>query len=153
MAEIRDHFIGIGIFAIIIICAITIIININSGDPAGDKSDAIPGFMDEAQLQDFNESINVADELKEDTAALHESVKKLTPKLDVTSIITLPIAFVQTGWNLVKFMINAFELLTTPLTTFSSFLGIPPFVIDLVIAILTLVLIFAVVGLIFGKDF
>jgi hypothetical protein len=153
MAEIRDHFIGISIFVIVVLCGISIITLINSGDPNGDGSDAIPNLVDQSSLNSFNRSVNVANKLNDDIVHLSEAIANLKPKLDLVSIITLPVAFVQTGWATISFIIDSFSLMTTPLSALSGFLGIPEFVVNIVVGMLSLILIFGVLGLIFGKEF
>lgn len=157
MGEVRDHFIGIAIGTLLFAAGILIITNISTGhstdrDSSNDPSTAIPNLINQTEFTNFQNNINTTT-ITNISTRLNNDLTKLTPALKLTSIITLPIAFITIGWDSIKFIIGSFGLLTTPLTALTGYLGIPIEVVGFITAILLFVLIFAVLGMIFGKDF
>ena len=151
MADVKNHLIG-GLIALLLLTSITtLMFTLNSG--TGDQSDAVGGVIDTNSVKGFNSTIYNNNNITNTVTELKQDISNLQPKLDLTSVISLPVAFIQTGWDLVKLAIQSFDSMNGMFTTLSAYLGIPEWAVGFLTLIISTGLVFAILYLIFGKDF
>ena len=152
MAEILPrHYIISGIIFTMMIVGIFSVLNLVDKGGSGDGSDTLSNFVPGNELVEFNRSFNKIDNLTQDVNRLKQSVSDLKPE-NTLEIISLPVAFVQSAWATMKIVIGMFSFMDSALEGLSALLGVPSWIIDLIVLLVIVVIVFGILAVIFGKD-
>lgn len=149
----RQFFFGIVFFTIAISLTVALIVAVDTGIPGENQAEsAMKLKMDESEIVAFNNTYNVQENITSNANKLQERIEDLRVE-NPLEIITLPVAFVQTGWEVVVFIFKSFGFMNDAIYGLSTYLHIPVFVPALIIVLIVLFFVFAVISLIFNKDF
>jgi len=141
------------IFVLLVTGATSIITLVEKGDIGDQENTKVTGFMDNDVLTKFNRSLNVYDNLNSDVTSMKENIKLLNPQTPL-EVLTLPVAFIQTAWKIIKVVIDGFDFMSGALSGLIGNLGVyvPDWVSKILILITSVFLIYTILSLIMGKD-
>lgn len=141
------------IFVLLVTGATSIITLVEKGDIGDQENTKVTGFMDNDVLTKFNRSLNVYDNLNSDVISMKESIKLLNPQTPL-EVLTLPVAFIQTAWKIIKVAIDGFDFMSGAISGLIGNLGVyvPDWVSKILILITSVFLIYTILSLIMGKD-
>ncbi len=146
----RHFFFSAIVFTLIITSVVAIITMVKDGS-TGDKRDAIPDLLETDRINEYNKTLNVVGYLTIDLDRLESDIKNLKVENFVDGI-TLPLAVIQTAWSMIIFMTQSFGFMGSAINGLSSILGVPTWVPTLGLLIISVLFIFSILTLIFGKD-
>lgn len=148
----RDVFFGALIFAMLS-AGVVGLLNLVTTDCEKEGCETINLFRDSnrEEVELFNRTFNIQNRIMDNVSTLRTQIEELTAEPDLNAI-TLSVAFVKSAWVSIKTIIRSFGFMTTAIGGLESFLGIPTWFTVLAIGVLTTILIFAILSMIFGKN-
>lgn len=127
-----EYLIGITIFTLVISAGVWLISSMRDVDSS---------FVDDTKYSQFNNTFNKYTQMRTQTQKLEESITG--SEADFGPFGPLG-ALVGTIWNSVKLMFSNFAFMTTVFGGLYSFFGIPAFVGNLIITLVSISLVFAI---------
>ncbi len=158
----RHFFYATIVFTMLISGMVTIlslVISGSSGDGDSQVDDLLSsqggGLSSVQQLEAWNRTFNVFDDLTDDITTVKEDIEEVGAKEQtfLESAITLPVAFIQTSWGVVRFIFKSFGFVDEAFRGLATVLHLPTWIPTLIISLLVVMFIFSVITLMFGKEF
>lgn len=147
----RNFFYAAIIFALMITGIVALIGETEKDVPGGPEIN----LMDDERITEFNRTF-YPKQLADDIENLSGKMKALQPSQQwgALDVITLPLAFIGTAWDMVKFVIGSFGFMNTAIEGLSTYSGlpIPSWVPIFIILLITVLFIFSILTIIFGKE-
>ena len=131
---------GIIIFTFFIVGGIALLTEFNN---------AKPGFIDDEKFKEFNESFNKINEVISSVDELETSITDTDEELTVFGVLD---ALINTGWNTLTLLFTSFGFMEDVFTDLSGFFGIPTWVGQLLILLVTVMFAFAIFTAIFQRE-
>ena len=146
----RHFFYAAIVFTMLVTGVVSLLTMVIDGSD-GSTSSAVPELMSSDRVTEFNKTFNIGEDLSASIGDLKSKMQGLKPT-SKASVITLPIAFIETSWAMIKFIIDSFGFMDSAFDGLSAFLGIPSWVAGFIIAIIVILFVFSILTIIFGKD-
>ena len=132
-----DYIVGIIIFTLVIVSGITLLAKVNEINPS---------VIDSDRLGEFNRTFNVLDDITDATESLEESVTESSTEYGIFGVLN---SLINSAWNTLKLLFNSFRFMDSVFAGLSVMFGVPVFVVQLIIALITIVIVFGIFGAIF----
>lgn len=135
-----DYIIGIIIFTIVIVSGITLLAQVNTINP---------DTIDSDRLGEFNKTFNVLGDITDTTDDLEKSVTESSTEYGIFGVLN---SLINSAWNTLKLLFNSFRFMDGVFNGLSVMFGVPVFVAQLIIALITVVIVFGIFGAIFQTN-
>lgn len=134
------YLIGILIFSLIITSGVFLI---------GLLHNENPDFVDSERYTDFNRTFNKLDDATSTVDSMESGIENADTDFGAFGVLN---SLISTGWNSLKLMLTSLSFMHGVFNGLYTFFGVPPWVGSSIIALTTLVIIFAIFSAIFQRD-
>lgn len=147
----RDLFIGIVLFAMVSTGIVYLLTSITTSGQTGQEAVDLFEGVDADRIQEFNRTFVSSSNITSKVNKLEDEVNKLNVDKP-TDILTVGGALISSGWTAVTLILGSVGYMTTAIGGLTTYLGVPSFVPAFIIVIITVIVIFSILAVIFGKD-
>lgn len=142
MAEIlpRHYIIAVLIFAFAIVGGVTILSLLN---------DAGGGFSADPRYSQFNDSFNVMNNVIVEVDSLENKITNASTDFGAFGVLN---SLISTGWNTLKLLPASLSFMDSAYRGMSEVFGVPAWIPMLIAAIVTVIIIFAILSAIFQRE-
>lgn len=140
MHKVSTYIIGILIFTMFIYGGISMISEFASVDSS---------FIDANKFSKFNNTFNKYNDVVSETDNLESSITNSDSDFGVFGVLN---GLINTAWNTMVTIFSSFSFMDSAFNGLTEFLGVPTWTIGLILSIITIILIFAIIGAIFQRD-
>ncbi len=148
----RDFFYAVVIF-VMLVAGITSVLSMVTTESKDYGGATVNLFADSnrSEIAHFNDTFNKQTQIVNKTRKLKDDLSDLQPETTLEAI-TLPVAFIKTAWDMIDFIISSFGFMDSAIQGLSGFLHLPTWTTILIIALISILFIFSILSMIFGKD-
>ena len=137
--NISSYIIGAIIATLIVSGGLYIIADIAGHDPS---------FIESSEYTEFNNTFNIKQDLDSKVGNLTSSFDT-EPEFGVFGVLN---GLISTAWQSLRGIFSSFAFINSAINGMSSYFGIPAFIPQLFILIITVMIIFAIWGAIFQRE-
>jgi len=141
MAKISTYLIGIVMFTLFIVGGLFLINSIAEYDDS---------FINHQRYEQFEGITNQYEKLEESMSGLAGGILD-EGSVDQSTIGVLS-SLIQTAWNGLKALPTTFLFMNTMILNLSIFFGVPSFIPGLLLLIITIIVLFSILGAVFQND-
>lgn len=127
-----EYLTGIVIFALVISGGIWMISSLRDADSS---------FVDDTKYAQFNQTFNKYEDVRTEVSDLEDSITEADTDFGVFGVLN---SLISTAWNSLKLIFSSFSFMNAVFGGLYSFLGIPAFVGNLIITLVSVALVFAI---------
>lgn len=139
-----QYIIGIIMFTMVIVGGIALI-NIYKNEGAA--------FANTAEFAEFNDTFNLMDDVESTVDDLQSNVEEEDADYGlVGEIVNIADTLINGLWNTLKLLASTLGFMNAAYTGLSDFFGVPVWATALIIMIVTVVIIFSIIGALFQRD-
>lgn len=135
-----QYIVGIIFFTLFLVGGISILASFRDVDDT---------FIDDDKFTQFNNTFNKYDTVRDKASDLQSSVVNADTDFGAFGVLN---SLISSAWNTLKLIFTSFGFMTTVFGGLYSFFGIPSWIGNLIISLVSVVLVFAIFGAIFQKD-
>lgn len=138
----RYYIYGMLLFTLIVVGGITLIQAFSS-----ERTDYIP---DQEEFEQFNSTFSHLDALNNSIGGMRSEITSsdLTLGLDLGVLDDL----LFTGWNTMKLLFSTFGFMDTAIQGLTAMFGVPGWIITIILALITTMIMFSIFSAIFQRD-
>lgn len=138
----KHYIIGIIFFVMLIMSGLTLLSEFNSYDPT---------YIDNTKYAEFNTTFNKFNDITGEVDDLKAGIEDAEPGQDYGTLGVLS-ALISSGWNTLQLLFQSFSFMDDVFNGLSDVFGIPGWVPALLIALVTVILVFAIYSAIFQRE-
>lgn len=131
---------GIIIFTFFIIGGMSMIASFHDADPT---------ILDNNKYTQFNQTFNKVNEVTDSVGGLQETIQDSDTDFGTFGVLN---ALISTAWNSLKLIFNSFSFMNSVFGGLYSFFGIPAWVGNLLLLMVSVMIIFAIFAAIFQRE-
>jgi len=138
----RHYIIGVIMFTLLITAGIAMLTELNNSDQT---------FVDDDKFSSFKEHFNKTNEITTQVGALQTGVTDAEPGQDyeVSGVLG---ALIASGWNTLQLLFGSFSFMNDAFQGFHDVFGVPAWVGELVILLITVIFVFAIYTAVFQRE-
>jgi len=136
----RTYIFAIIIFTLLIVGSVSIIGAFHNSDP---------DVIDTDKYQQFNRSFNKINDVSDSVTGLEDNIIDAAPDQGAFGVLN---SLINTGWQTLVLLFNSFGFMDGVFEAMSEMFGVPPWIISLVLLLITVMLVFTIFSAIFQKD-
>lgn len=115
----------------------------------GSFMDNDPTIVDSSKYQQFNGTFNKLDDVTNTVDNLQDNIENADTDFGIFGVLN---SLISTAWNTLKLLFSSLGFMNAVFGGLYSFLGIPFWVGNIIISLVTVMICFAIFGAIFQKD-
>lgn len=141
-SDIRDYIIGLCIFTLVIVGGVAML-----GSLSGDRPELYSG-ADGTRYEAFNKTFNKQNALTGQVDKLEADITDADTDWGIFGVLN---ALINTAWNSLSLILSSFSFMDGAINGLTTFFGVPAWIPLIILAIITIIIIFAILEAIFQR--